>query len=161
MLKAHCFCEVMGPRRSSNGRASPVLTMRDTLAGSAMVTFLLWMVNARTSFFIGRTPVWNRIGSTSRSVGSNSMLPLFLCLRQGWHAVCQRGHGVFLSLVRSWWGYKVLGFKDVPHAGHALWAEVGGSIIFVTSGRYAGQHKKLPVRCGMGLMVFMFLSCIC
>ena len=35
-----------------------------------------------------------------------------------------------------------LGHLDVPTAGHALWAEVGGGIIFVTSGETAGQHKK-------------------
>ena len=27
-----------------------------------------------------------------------------------------------------------LGHRDVPPAGHAIWAEVGGSITFVTSG---------------------------
>ena len=59
-------------------------------AGLTMVTFLSWMVNARTSFFIGRALVGNRIGLTLRSVGSNSMLPLVLCLRQGLHAVCHR-----------------------------------------------------------------------
>ena len=32
--------------------------------------------------------------------------------------------------------------KDVPLAGHALWTEVGGGIIFVTSGEFAGQHKN-------------------
>ena len=42
--------------------------------------------------------------------------------------------------------YKVLGFKDVPPTGHALWAEVGSGIIFATPGEFAGQHKKLPVR---------------
>ena len=48
------------------------------------------MANARTSSFIGRILAGNRNGLTSRSVGSNSMFPLVLCLRQGWHAVCQR-----------------------------------------------------------------------
>ena len=57
--------------------------------------------------------------------------------------------------------YKVLGFKDMPPTGHALRAEVGGGIIFVTPGEFAGQHKKMPVRCGMVFVVFMFLSCIC
>ena len=38
-----------------------------------------------------------------------------------------------------------LGFTDVHSTGHALWAEVGGGIIFVTPGEFAGQHKKLPV----------------
>ena len=64
--------------------------MKIARAGLTMVTFLSWMVNARTSFFIGRALVGNRIGLTLRSVGSNSMFPLVLCLRQGWHAVCPR-----------------------------------------------------------------------
>ena len=37
-----------------------------------------------------------------------------------------------------------LGHTGVPLAGHALWAEVGGGITFVTSGRTAGQLIKLP-----------------
>ena len=48
------------------------------------------MVNTRTSSFIERALVGIRIGLTLRSVGSNSMFPLVLRLRQGWHAVCQR-----------------------------------------------------------------------
>ena len=39
-----------------------------------------------------------------------------------------------------------MGFKDVPPAENALWAEYGGCIIFVTPGEFAGQHKKLPVQ---------------
>ena len=39
-----------------------------------------------------------------------------------------------------------LGFKDVPPTGHARWPKVGGGIIFVTPGEFAGKHKKLPVR---------------
>ena len=35
-----------------------------------------------------------------------------------------------------------LGLKDVPPAGHALRAEFGGGIIFVTLGEFAAQHKK-------------------
>ena len=60
------------------------------MAGLTTVTFLSWMVNARTSSFIGRALAGNRIGLTLRSVGSNSMFSLVLCLRQEWHAVCQR-----------------------------------------------------------------------
>ena len=52
-------------------------------------------------------------------------------------------------------------FKDEPPTGHALRAEVGGGIIFVAPGEFAGQHKKLPVRCGMGFVVFIFLGCVC
>ena len=37
-----------------------------------------------------------------------------------------------------------LGYIGVPPAGHALWAEVGGSITFVTSGRNAEHLIKLP-----------------
>ena len=44
---------------------------------------ILVMADARTSFFIGRALVGNRIGLTLRSVGTNSMFPLVLCLRQG------------------------------------------------------------------------------
>ena len=50
--------------------------MRDASSCLVMVTFLSWMVNARTSSFIGRTLAGNRIGFTLRSVGSNSMSPL-------------------------------------------------------------------------------------
>ena len=38
-----------------------------------------------------------------------------------------------------------LGFKDVPPAGHALRAEVGGGHYFCFPWEFAGQHKKLPV----------------
>ena len=33
----------------------------------------------------------------------------------------------------------------MPSTGHALWTEVGGGIIFVTPGKFAGKHKKSPV----------------
>ena len=61
--------------QSSNGGVSPVLLMKDTCATLAMSTFLSWMVNARMSSVIVRIPVRSRKGLTSRSVGSNSMLP--------------------------------------------------------------------------------------
>ena len=54
-----------------------------------------------------------------------------------------------------------LGLKDVPFTGHALWAEVGGGIIFVTPGEFAGKHKILPVVEIMRFGVFCFSSCIC
>ena len=50
---------------------------------------------------------------------------------------------------------------DVPPTGHALWAEVGGGIIFVTPGEFAVKHKKLPVKIVVCFVVFMVLSCIC
>ena len=37
-----------------------------------------------------------------------------------------------------------LGPYGVPPAGHALWAEVGGGMTFVTSGESAWQLIKLP-----------------
>ena len=64
------------------GGVGPVRMMKVTRAVSAKVTFLSWMADVRTSFFIVRTPVGNRNGSTLRSVGSNNMFPLVLCLGQ-------------------------------------------------------------------------------
>ena len=43
------------------------------------------------------------------------------------------------------------GFKDVPPAGPAPGAEVGGGIIFVTPGEFADQHQTLPVKLAGGL----------
>ena len=60
--------------RSSNGRASPVWTVKQARAGLIMVIFWSWMVSARTSFFTVRIPAWNRNGSTLHSNGSGSML---------------------------------------------------------------------------------------
>ena len=37
---------------------------------------------------------------------------------------------------------QVLGYLCVPPAGHALWAEVGGGITFVTSGENTSKFKK-------------------
>ena len=129
--------------------------------GLTMVTFLSWMVNARTSFFTGRTLAGIRIGLTLRSVGSNSMFPPVLCLGQEWHVVCQRVRrvhpvllwGMFLLVFFGFLGFFLvscaygeswlcwppfcaqdLGYSGVPPAGHALWAEVGGGITFGTSG---------------------------
>ena len=69
------------------------------------------------------------------------------------------------------WGYlffhctplcvQSLGLKDVPFTGHALWAEVGGGIIFVTPGEFAGKYKKLPVVRVLQFGDFGSLSCIC
>ena len=72
------------------GGVSPVRMMKDTCAGLVMVTFLSWTANVRMSSIIGRTLAENRNGLALRSVGSNSMFPFVLCLRQEWHAVCQR-----------------------------------------------------------------------
>ena len=63
--------------------------------------------NARTSSFIGRILAGNRNGLTLRSGGSNSMFPLVLCLRLGWHAVCQRVRMVHQFLL---WGMLFLVF---------------------------------------------------
>ena len=35
-----------------------------------------------------------------------------------------------------------LGYGGVPIAGHALWAEVGGSTIHETLGEFTGVHKR-------------------
>ena len=67
-----------------------------TCVGLAMVTFLSWMANAKTSSCIVRILVGNRNGSILRSVGSNNMSLLVLYLRQGWHVVCQHVRKVVL-----------------------------------------------------------------
>ena len=55
--------------------------------------------------------------------------------------------GVLSLLVSSFFaciGAQDLGYLGVPPAGHALWAEVGGGIPFVTSVGNAWQLIKLP-----------------
>ena len=127
--------------------------MKVARAGLTMVTFLLWMGNARTSSFIGRTLAGNRIGLTLRSVGSNRMFLLVLCLKAG-VACClptfAQGSSVpvmgntvncvfWAFWVSSWClvhvgssglsgvtvVHKTWVTSGVPPAGHALWAEVG------------------------------------
>ena len=39
------------------------------------------------------------------------------------------------------------GYEGVPVAGHALWAEVGGSIICVIVGEFTGLHRSAPYVC--------------
>ena len=51
-----------------------------------------------------------------------------------------------------------MGFKDVPPTGHALRAEVGGGIIFVTPGEFAGQHKKTVCQIGDGFCGFHYFK---
>ena len=73
--------------------------------------------------------------------------------------------GFFLVLCASWeylflyftpLCVQSLGIEDVPSTGHALWAEVGGGIIFVTPGKFAGKHEKLPAFKIMGFGIFGF-----
>ena len=95
----------------SDGGVSPVLLMKVARAGLTVVTFLSWVVGARTSSFVGRALAGIRNGLTLRSVGSNSMSPLVLCLRQGWHAVCQRVKGSSVPVMgnASPWGFVHMG----------------------------------------------------
>ena len=133
--------------------------MKAARAGLAMVTFLSWMVNARTSSFIGRTLAGNRIGLTLRSVGSNSMFPLVLTCAKG-SSVPNTGNLVldFFGLLDfffvscadgEFWSFwapccvQDLGSLGVPPVGHALRAEVGGGITFVTSGENTSKFIKL------------------
>ena len=141
--------------------------MKVARAGLTMVTFLSWMVNARTSSFIGRTLAGNTIGLKLRSVGSNSMFPLVLCLRQGWYVVYQHVRKVHLFMLRGIWGLAVFGLSDfffvfcarwrywvwfftswgvqdlglvgVPFFGRAPWAQAGWGITFMITGKKAWQ----------------------
>ena len=76
----------------------------------AMVTYLSWMADVRTSFFIVRILVGNRNGSTLRSVGSNNMFLPVLCLGQEWHVVCQRVRRVYPLLLWGILGMAFFGF---------------------------------------------------
>ena len=62
---------------------------------------------------------------------------------QGWRAVCQRVRRVHPFLLRSLWRKTLLGYAGVPIAGHALWSEVGGGIIFVAFWEFAGCPFKV------------------
>ena len=54
-------------------------------------------------------------------------------------------YGRVLALLVYTFCVQGLGHISVPPAGHALWAEVGGGITFVTSGREClAAQKKLP-----------------
>ena len=74
-------------------------------------TFLSWMANVRTSFFTVRILVWNRNGSTLRSVGSDNMLLPVPFQGQGWHVVCQRVRRVHQFLLRGFWRMVVFGLS--------------------------------------------------
>ena len=74
--KAHCFSELWDPGALQIEGVSPVQAMMVAHAGLAMVTSWSWLVNVRMSSVIVRILVRIRKGLTSRSVGSNSMLPL-------------------------------------------------------------------------------------
>ena len=156
-----------GTLHFSNGRACPVRIMKLICAVLAMVTFLSWMAIISTRIFIVRVPVWNRNGSTLRSVGSNNMLPPVLCFGQEWHVVCQRvrrvhqfllwgtlGLGVFLSFLASPSVSCVYGRCQLLQVYHLLCTRLGlhwcascrtlpvgrwsvGCITFVTSGENA------------------------
>ena len=136
-----------------------------------MVTSWSWMSNARTSSFTVRIPVWNRSGSTLRSVGLSGILLPVLCVQE-WCAVYRRVRRVHLLLLRGVLGMVHFGhsgcslgscahgrcwlclffpsclpdsgYGGVPIAGHALWAEVGGGILCVTLGEFTGLHKSVP-----------------
>ena len=97
--------------RSPVGRASPVQTVKLARAVLTMVTFLSWMANVRTGFFIVRIPVWNRIGLTLRSVGSNNMHPLVHSSGQELHVVYQRVRRVHQFQLRRWWEMVVFGLS--------------------------------------------------
>ena len=81
--------------------------MKVARAGLTMVTFLSWMVNARTSSFIVR--FWSGTGTDKRYVplDLNSMLSPALCLRQERHVVWLRVRRVHQFLL---WGMLFVAF---------------------------------------------------
>ena len=151
----------------SNGRASPVRMVKLARAVLVMVTFLSWIATVRTSFYTVRILVWNRSGLTFRSVGSSGILLPVLCVQE-WYAVYQRVRRVHLLLSREVLGVvhfghsgcslescacgrcwlccffpsclQYSGYAGMLFAGHALRAEVGEGILFVTLGELSGLH---------------------
>ena len=170
-MPSSLFQWVLVTLQFSGGGVSPVLLMKATRAGLAMVTFLSWMANARKSSFIGRALVGIRNGLMLRSVGSNNMFLLVHLLRQEWHVVCQRVCKVHQFLLRGnfgsggFWAFMFLfsalcilggsGFAGLHQLCTGLgsrwcascwtrpWALSGGGITFVTleSKRGSSQHS--------------------
>ena len=123
-------------------------------------------MSGRVSSLFG-SPVWNRSGSTLRSVGSGNML-LPVPLRTG--IVCRLptcaqgsstaatevvGNGVFLLILGAPWSFVHMAaacFASLPpHVYGARVTQVcqsldtrrvGGSTIFVTCGEFTGLHFK-------------------
>ena len=149
--------------QSSNGRVSPVQAMRVTRAGLAMVKSLSWMAEVRhctdpgsdqerinitfrwvkqhvASCSFLRTGVacclptcaWGFSLSDTKLVEKGSFLASPWCLV---HLGCASFVSHLLLCTQG------LGFKDVPPAGHALWAEFGGGIIFLPLGSLLGSTK--------------------
>ena len=126
---------------SSDGRASPVRTVKLARAGLAM-TPLSRMPNVRTSFFTVRIPVWNRSGLTLRSVGSGNMLLPVPC-GQEQCVVCQRVCRVHLLLLRE-----VLGLALC----WAFWVSLEPCAYRRERRREGTRSASLPLMCtGQGL----------
>ena len=53
------------------------------------------------------------------------------------------------------------GYGDVPIAGHALWAEVGGGIPCVTLGEFSGLHKSVLIFVRVGGVIPFVWCHIC
>ena len=47
------------------------------------------------------------------------------------------------------------GYGGVLSAGHAFWAEVGGSTIFVTFGEFLGSHKQVLICFNGGVVILV------
>ena len=85
--------------------------MLQTRAGLVMVTSWSWMANVRTSFFIVRI-LRIRNGLMSRSVGSNSIVPLFFSTNKSGILFANMCQGVFCPWYgvggdRWFWGFLV------------------------------------------------------
>ena len=85
--------------------------MRVTRAGFGHGDILVMDGECQDEFLHCTNP---RNGLTSRSVGSNSMLPPVLFLGQELHVVCQRVRGVHQFLIRGIWVLGSVSFAILP-----------------------------------------------
>ena len=77
--EAHCCGELRVSSRPFKWKGKSCSDSEVSRAALAMVTFLSWMANVRTSLCTVRIPVWIRSGLTLRSVGLSSTLLPVLC----------------------------------------------------------------------------------
>ena len=139
-------------------------TVRFSRVGSAMVTCSLWTGKSRTTLCTSDSGLeqerFNVINVAFRWIrflrtGVPSCLPT--CAQGSSAAVSEFGerrfweilgapvgpvHGEVLALLVCPFN---VGYAGVPIAGHALWAEIGGSIIFVAYWEFTGRLQSTPI----------------
>ena len=138
--------------RLSDGRASPVRTVKLARVGLVMVTFLYkrnnvtfrW-IKRHTASCALRTGVVCCLptcaqGSSAAVTGCVGCGTFFGTLGAPWSLVHMGGCLLCLSFPSC---LQDLSYGGVPITGHAHWAEVGWGILYVTLGEFSGLHKNV------------------